>query len=201
VADRSYIALDRLLLNGVHIRRLGMSIYLLAFFVDKQTDPDGDVFYGKPITYRWIREELPNSPPERTLRMWLTILRSQGYIEVSTKLGGGMRVRVVASKKWPTSQLGLFDRSLSKTCDIAEDNLSICGNVPRQDVAGESGKILPSILYLEKDRNSETNKSNAAISLSDSELSKTPKHKPLIPTFRVLFGNLVEKLEEKKKIS
>jgi hypothetical protein len=94
--------------------------------------------------------------------MWLAALRAGGYIEIQYTPNEGMRIRVVESQKWPTAQLGLFDRLLKSGGD-AEEKLSKCGNLGPQEVAGGSRKILRSLLIIEKDKNSEKRKSAAEI--------------------------------------
>lgn len=195
MSDRPYVPLDPRLLDGAHMRRMGMSVYLLAFFIHKQTDPGGSVYYGRAITYRWIRDSIRNCPPERTLQMWLSTLRTNGYIEVSHERGGGMRVRIIDSQKWPTAQLDLFNEGLSKSCDTREEKLSNCGNPPPQLFAGGVRRMLRGILILEKDKNSEKRKSAAQIAAECVE-----REYPGIKARQITSHPRIV-LEEKKKIS
>lgn len=153
MSEHTYIPMGQELVDGVHIRRAGMAIWLLMFLVKKQTSADGLVNYGQPITYRWIFLQIPNSPPERTLRLWMAALRVNGYVAIENlSHGRGLRVRIIDSKKWPKTQLGLFEanRALSKNCELDEENLRNCGNPRRQDLAVGGGRILPPITLLKE---------------------------------------------------
>jgi hypothetical protein len=151
--EHDYIPLGIDLIDGVHIRRIGMAIWLLMFLVKKQTSSDGLVNYGRPITYRWIFDLIPHSPPERTLRLWMAALRVNGYIAVERlPYGQGIRVRIINSRKWPKTQLGLFEanRALSKNRELDEENVRNCGNPIRQDLDALPGRILTPITLLKE---------------------------------------------------
>lgn len=201
MSAHDYIALDSQLVNGIHIRRMGMSIWLFKFLVKKQTSSDGLVYYGRPITYKWIFSEIPNCVPERTLRLWMGILKVNGYVEIDIVQHGGMRIRIVNSKKWPTSQLGLFEaskRHVEKSWisgELPEENMSKCGNSSRHDLAGGSVKILPSLLYIEKDleRRKKKEATDVAAAIVEREY----------PGFRArpILGSILPVVDAKKKIS
>lgn len=185
-----------------------MAVWLLKFLTMKQTGADGYVYYGRAITYKWIYESIPNCVPERTLRLWMSTLKVNGYIEINYLAHNGMRIRIVNSKKWPTTQLELdyepseeLSKSLLKTSGRPEENLSNCAKSIRQDLAGGSGRILPYHIIKEKDLECEKGKSAPSAPLSPSEPVQMQKPRGSLPPFRILFGQFFEKAEEKKKIS
>jgi hypothetical protein len=117
-----YISIAPGRVDGKHVKRLGKSVFLFDFLIDHQTDPDGRVNYGKPITYAWIEDRFPSAPPRRTLERWMATLRVGQYVKVRRlPFDHGMIISILAPKKWPTSrQLKLFP---------AEKPLQIpCGN-------------------------------------------------------------------------
>lgn len=171
MSEHRYIAEDPALVNGIHIRRMGMAIWLLKFLLMKQTAPDGSVYYGKPITYRWIFQQIPNCVPERTLRLWMASLRVNGYVHVETVPYGGMKVKILNSRKWPTTQLGLFEanRSLSIICDLDEENARKSGKHSRQDVDGIGVNMLPHFTLLkEKDSGTPNEKRKRHLAVVES---------------------------------
>lgn len=101
--DFGYVATEVIPVDGVHIRRMGMGIYLWFFLKSMQSDKDGTVFWGKPITYEWIAERIPNSPPRRTLHLWMASLRLGGYVHaIDTAIG--MKLRVIDPGQWPSEK-------------------------------------------------------------------------------------------------
>jgi len=86
-------------------RAIGKAHALHDFLVDHQTDADGRVWYGKPISYAWIRSKWLTAPPERTLERHMARLKKCGLVRV-VRLPHhlGMRVTVLRSAKWPHSQ-------------------------------------------------------------------------------------------------
>lgn len=89
--------------NGQHIRRMGMGIYLWLFLRARQTDREGTVFGGKPLTFEWIAERIPNCPPATTLQLWMAALRLGGYVRV-TDSAVGMNIRVIDPYHWPSER-------------------------------------------------------------------------------------------------
>jgi hypothetical protein len=89
-----------------HVEGMGKAVFLHDFLVHHQTDPNGLVFYGKPISYGWIQRRFPGSK-QRTLRRWLAHLREGGYIAVSRR-DHGFSVRILNQKKFAPKQLPLF---------------------------------------------------------------------------------------------
>lgn len=81
---------------------------LFDFLIDLQTAPDGTIYYGKPLTYEWMRQRIPNPPAKRTLERWLAILRKAGYVSVNLARCGrsviGIVLRILKPKKWATQQ-------------------------------------------------------------------------------------------------
>jgi hypothetical protein len=155
MSEHTYVPLDEKLVDGDHIRRLGMSVWLLLFLVKKQTGREGWINYGRPVSYRWIFDQIPRSMPERTIRLWMQTLRVNGYIVVERlPFGQGMKIRIVNSKKWPKTQLTLplfpGEEDLSKNCDSTEEKLFKPDASMWQDLAAPCGKKVTSIsLYKE----------------------------------------------------
>lgn len=98
-------------------RALKRASYLHDFLIDRQTDADGRVFYGRAITYGWIRENWPDDDPPalRTLQRFMSVLKRLGIVQIwKDGMRGGMRIRLVTSVKWPgmlpapAVQLNLF---------------------------------------------------------------------------------------------
>jgi hypothetical protein len=92
-------------------RAIGPASYLHDFLVDHQTDPEGRVYYGKAISYAWIRSRWPGAPPARSLKRHMARLKDIGCVQVTRlPFHEGMKVRVVGSAKWApqAAQLQLF---------------------------------------------------------------------------------------------
>jgi hypothetical protein len=98
------------LIDGKHFKKMGKARGLFDLLVQHQTGPDGSVNYGRPIGYSWMRKRIPNPPPERTLRRWMSVLRRGGYAATRRVPYGGMVVTVLKPKKW-AQQLHLFPRA------------------------------------------------------------------------------------------
>lgn len=85
---------------------------------EKQTHPDGRVWYGRPITYakiaNWFGDE---RPAERTLRRWMSQLRDDRKIIIRhVRMNQGIRVAIAAPRKHframtapREKQMSLFD--------------------------------------------------------------------------------------------
>ncbi|MGH9747680.1 MAG: hypothetical protein ACRD59_16415, partial [Candidatus Acidiferrales bacterium] len=110
-------------------KKLGPASYLHDFLVDHQTDAEGNVNYGKPFGYAWIRSRWPDAPPIRTLKRHMARLKDAGCVWTGTLgWGQGMRVRVLGSAKWPQApaQMALFPppEAVSISSGKAVSNLS-----------------------------------------------------------------------------
>lgn len=117
-------------------KSIGPASYLEDFLVDHQTDAKGNVYYGKPFGYAWIRSHWGGAdvPPTRTLQRHMARLKSLGRVWVErVPWGAGMRVRVLNSAKWQearATQLPLFPApapvsiSSGKACGNAVGKLS-----------------------------------------------------------------------------
>ena len=113
------------LISGTHHRAIGRARLLLDLYTHLQTDRDGRVFYGKTITYGWIRKRIPglaikgpDSLCKRTLVRHNRMLRKGGYIETeSVSAHGqviGFRVRILRQTKFgPGVQMGLFNQPIA----------------------------------------------------------------------------------------
>src|SRR5579864_6806939 len=93
-------------------KQIGPASYLHDFLVDHQTDASGNVNYGKPISYRWIRAKwLGDAPPLRSLKRHMARLKESGNVWVKKlPFHEGMVVRVLNSAKWAAkpAQIPLF---------------------------------------------------------------------------------------------
>jgi hypothetical protein len=91
-------------------KKLGPAWSLHEFLVDHQTDADGNVYYGRAISYAWIRSRWKEAATVRTLKRHMARLKSAGKVYVERAgWDNGMRVRVLGSAKWPQArQIPLF---------------------------------------------------------------------------------------------
>jgi hypothetical protein len=92
-------------------KKFGPAWSLHEFLVDHQTDADGNVHYGRAISYAWIRSRWQEAPTIRTLKRHMARLKSAGKVYVERAgWDDGMRVRVLGSAKWPQAprQIPLF---------------------------------------------------------------------------------------------
>jgi hypothetical protein len=111
--------------------------------VNWQTDEDGRVFYGKPITYGWIQRKFPGSKL-RNLERWTARLRAAGYI-ATKRYQHGFTVRVLNQKKWPVHQMSLFHGepvciSSGKRAEVGAQNVttSATSGGARAAITGDS---------------------------------------------------------------
>ena len=110
-------------------RAIGKALALHDFLIDHQTDASGRVWYGKVISYAWIRSKWLTAPAERTLKRHMARLKACGLVRVhSVPRHWGMRVTVLRSAKWPqpAPQMALFPAAeiLSITRGIVAGKLS-----------------------------------------------------------------------------
>lgn len=85
-------------LEGKHIRAMGIAGWLFFWCLRRQTDKLGWVLGGKVITSLFIAQDM--DMPRRTIERWLSKLVSTGYIEVHEVAGLGIRIRVINQKKF-----------------------------------------------------------------------------------------------------
>lgn len=110
-----------------HRREMGPARFLYEWLTTRQTDGDGWVLGGKPLTYREISADLGGSS-ERTLKRWMARLRSGKYIQVWHTDGFKLRLRILGQQKFTAQQLALFERCgnvvpiLRKSCGKAVNN-------------------------------------------------------------------------------
>jgi len=116
--------------NRIEDRKaLGPASYLDDFLVDNQTDAEGNVYYGKPVSYAWIRSRWPQAPPVRTLKRHMARLKAAGRVWVhKLPFHEGMLLRMLRSAKWApkAAQLKLFPslEIVSKSSGKAVEKLS-----------------------------------------------------------------------------
>jgi hypothetical protein len=85
--------------------KLGAAAALHDLLIDNQTDPQGRVFYGHPISYAWLYARWPGNPDERpvirTLQRYMAKLKRAGLVQVRRAgMSDGMRVVLLGSAKW-----------------------------------------------------------------------------------------------------
>jgi hypothetical protein len=99
------------------------------FFLDRQTESNGLVWYGRPITYGWIAEQLDGFS-ERRLRDWNQRLQRERYIAVQLVMYGGMRIQILRPKKF-AAQLPMFPR-VENPVDNPVENLRVSLSLRRR---------------------------------------------------------------------
>ena len=89
------------------------AILLYEFLVDQQTSADGLVYYGKPVSYAWIRSRYLRGSLS-SLQRHMRELKAAGFVEATREFHGGIRIRLPRSVKWAkpappaAHQLSLF---------------------------------------------------------------------------------------------
>jgi hypothetical protein len=175
-----YIAVAPGRVDGKHVDAMGKAVFLFDFLIHHQTDAEGRVYYGKPISYPWIEERFENPPPRRTLRRWMTTLRLEGYIQIRRPHFGDARmiVSICAPKKWPAPrQFSLFPSrdavSIASGKAFGNPSEMLSNSQPNQrpDMAAPNGQKWPPILNSKKQRE-ETNKTAAPAAASPGDCGK-----------------------------
>ena len=171
-----YIAVAPGRVDGKHVAAMGKAVFLFDFLIHHQTDAEGRVYYGKPISYPWIEERFSNPPPRRTLRRWMTTLRLEGYIKIRRPHFGDARmiVSIAAPKKWPAPrQSELFPVSIAsgKAFENPSEILSNSQPNQRPEVAAPNGQKWPLNSYMKKQRE-ETRKTAAPAAASPGDCGK-----------------------------
>lgn len=105
---RFYIGARNGLVDGKHIRAMGMSVWLFLWCLGRQTTADGDVLGGKEISYQELARELGQSA--KTIRNWADCLRIHRYIETA-RGKRGLVWQVLNPKKFRHYQRPLFQDS------------------------------------------------------------------------------------------
>lgn len=99
------IGLQHGLISKKHIDSMGMSIWLYAWCIWRQTKRNGLVLGGSPLTYSRIERDL--GCPRRTVQRWLKALQVGGYIEVTYLSFKRLKIRILKPKKHGTKQMPL----------------------------------------------------------------------------------------------
>jgi hypothetical protein len=156
-------------------KEMGKAVALHDFLVDHQTDAAGNVNYGKPVSYTWIRSKWRNSPPERTLKRHMARLKACGLALVQRLPHSlGMRVRVLRSAKWApeAAQLRLFPLpdvlSINRGKD-AEKLLKECEFPPVSGAKSGTAAVPKVALKSSKNLREEKNNSRSARSARSSQ--------------------------------
>lgn len=140
------IRFKRGLLSAKHLVRAGSAFPLLVFFLDRQTHPNGLVWYGRPITYDWIAEQLAEDDfevPERTLRRWNERLKRARYIGIQLVMYGGMRIQVLRPKKFAVQTSMAFPRPVENLLESPVENLCLSPSLRRPQMAALDGQKWP----------------------------------------------------------
>lgn len=129
-------------------KTIGPASYLHDFLVDHQTDAEGNVNYGKAISYAWILARWEKAPAVRTLHRHMARLKAAGRVWVrQLPFRQGMRIRVLGSAKWAPKarQIPLFPAAepLSISSGKAVENLLKLGKTAGPKVALLRGQKWP----------------------------------------------------------
>lgn len=124
------IRFKRGLLSAKHITRMGSSVWLYLFFLDRQTHPNGLVWYGRPITYEWISGELGGFS-KRRLRRWNERLQLTRCVAVQPVMYGGMRVQILRPKKFAVQLPLSLPRPVENPSEYSVENLCISPSLRR----------------------------------------------------------------------
>jgi DNA-binding transcriptional ArsR family regulator len=137
------------------------AVLLYEFLVDQQTSPDGKVFYGKPVSYAWIRSRYLRGSL-RSLERHMRALKDAGYVEAHREFHGGMRIRLPRSIKFrkaqppPAVQLTLYSpaptpiRGGKPVDKPVGKQWESCGNPENNTATG--GGIVPPRVAVERSR-------------------------------------------------
>jgi len=117
------------LIDPKHLRRMGASLKVFLWCVDRQTDPDGSVLYGGPVKLSQIASS--TGVCIRTTRTYLARLVRDGYLTV-LRAAHGVRITVANQKKWRRSDRQ--ERS-DHLADHFADHLADQGPCDRQETA------------------------------------------------------------------
>lgn len=103
-----YIGARNGLVDGKHIRAMGMGVWLFLWCLGRQTTADGDVLGGKEVSYQELALELGQSA--KTIRNWADCLRTHRYIKTA-RGKRGLVWQVLNPKKFRHYQRSLFQDS------------------------------------------------------------------------------------------
>ena len=103
-----YIGARNGLVDGKHIRAMGMAVWLFLWCLGRQTTADGHVLGGKEVSYQEVAGELGQSA--KTIRNWADCLRARRYIETA-RGKRGLVWRVINPKKFRHYERSLFQVS------------------------------------------------------------------------------------------
>lgn len=103
------------LIDPIHEERMGQAVWLFMWCIRCETPQNGFVLGGMPLTYEEIAKRSKFKP--RKVRLWLSRLRSYGYVEVEYLNYKMMKIIVNKSKKWHGKQSKLDFGNGSKATD------------------------------------------------------------------------------------
>ncbi|RJQ33872.1 hypothetical protein C4568_03665 [Candidatus Parcubacteria bacterium] len=118
------------LLDPKHIERMGISVWLYMWLIDKMTSISeeglGKVLGGKPVTYEEVKEEL--GVGRSTYFRWLKNLEDQGYINLIQAPHGSVITVIKAHKKFGklVAKMGLKGESRPKYGTRSPKNGTSC---------------------------------------------------------------------------
>jgi len=121
-----YIEVSNNLLNPQHCKRMGDSVWLFMWFLDKMTsvnDQKGKVLGGKPIKFSDIKKDLGIS--RSTYNRWMKILKDGGYVQTLRTPYGSCIVVLKAKKRFNKD---VTDESKETHPDESKEIQGTCSN-------------------------------------------------------------------------
>ncbi len=160
------------LIHGKHIEKMGAAIWLFAWLVSRETSEAsgiGVVWFGKPMSYKWIAEEMETN--ERLIRRWMDRLREQGYIHtIRTSLG--LCVKILNAKRYRYERYTEKVINKISTEQVTKNGQSECPNMVNQ--CDQKRSI--TLLQVPENNDDAVSLSNRTIlSVISKELKKTAK--------------------------
>jgi hypothetical protein len=101
VKELFWIGLKGGLLDAKHVDRMGMSVWLFAYLILRQTAlnqaGEGIVSYGRPLTLERISSDM-KGVPKGTIRRWIARLRRERYIRTEEHSNRGLTFWIFKGK-------------------------------------------------------------------------------------------------------
>ena len=91
--QRAYFPVARGLIDPLHHKQVGSSIWVYLWVINSQTDNEGAVAYRRPVTRTEIGQSLEMD--EVTISRHLARLQERGYLNVSVASGKGLKIVVL----------------------------------------------------------------------------------------------------------
>lgn len=108
------------LIDPKHKKAMGPALWVFEWCIDRQTDEEGNVMYGRSLKISRIAGAIGSSLP--TARRYVSRLVKSGYLSVK-RTGHGVSIRVLNQKKWrhPSDQ----KRSLARVITQSDQKRSL----------------------------------------------------------------------------